>query len=545
VARGWADRTDVAPDALGNHLAGAGDLAAAADAFERAGRAAAAALAFGLAAVHYRRAREAAGAAAGPRLDLALAQAEAEFASGRTLDAGSTWLEAAPSLPPAERRSAVRRAAEAFMVGGRIPDGLAALAGVRDELRLPAPRGAFRTALSVAWNLGALLIGGSEPRRGAPPDPVAIERADMCWSVGKGLAYVLPLDGLDYVLRSVRLALRAGDGPRAARGLAFLAAGVFHQVRPLQGLSVRYLAQARSEAARTGDGDLLASVGVWEGMVALGAGNWEQSRNALTEAVRRIDARPGGLHWERQVAEGLLLWLDQSAGELVDSRGRALRALTEAHERGDLYGRALFSQFVAFADVALGEGAHAREQARWIREEWAAGAFTIPSYYATMIEVLADLHDGEADAAWTRWSGIQDAFRRGGGDYAPPTVVDNTVWGARVRLNRREGGVDRAWLRSAADRLAGVPRRDGPALGSWLRAVADPAVLGDEGLARLDRVAHELEMAGLPMNAWCVRRRVAAHRGDSTEAADAWLRARGIADPDRWSACITPLPPPR
>ncbi len=258
--------------------------------------------------------------------------------------------------------------------------------------------------------------------------------------------------------------------------------------------------------------------------------------------MTRLTARPGGFHWERQVAAGLLVWIHQNAGDLVRSRAEGLAFLDEAHERGDVYGRVLFSQYVAYAAVARGELAECRTLTRWICEDWARGAFTIPCYYATMVEVLADLYEGDADAAFERWTSIQAGFRAGGGDYAAPTVIDNALFGARVHLAK---GLDarstRALVKSAA-RLDGLPRRDGPAIAEWIRAVVAADGTTPAGLAALGRAGDKLVEAGLGMHGRCVLRHVAVRRGDAGARAeiDAWLTAHGAADPARWAAAFMP-----
>ena len=529
-------RGDTPPDTLATQYHAAGLLPRAARFAEEAGDVAMSTLAFAHAAESYRHALQ--WAPGSPRRKaIMLSRARALYNDGRVLDAAAAWKAVVPSLPPEQQGTIARYAAEASMLGGRIPEGVEILDSHLREMNLPGRRGAARTGLSVLLHLAWLLIAGPEPRAGRGADAANLERADLCWSLGKGLAFVLPVDGLDYVLRSIRLALRAGDAGRANRGLAFLAAGVFHQIRPLQRLSTRYLAQARAEAERAGAEEQLASLGAWEGMVAVGAGDWGIAERRLEEAVTVLTAQPGGFHWERQVAAGLLVWLYQLDGDLNLSRESAMRFLREARERGDIYGRVLFTQYVAYADIARGSLAQAREQTRWIREDWGRGAFTIPVYYATMIEVLADLYDGDSKAALERWSAIQPSFKKGGGDFAPATVIDNSLYHARVLIAEGPDAAVLKQLRKLAARLEALPRRDGPAIAAWIRAVES----GDE--AALDASARALADAGLHMHSWCVRLHLAARGGDAAGLSESrsWLVEHGAADPDRWAGAFMPI----
>lgn len=526
------------PHVLAHHLYGSGDLAGAAVYAERAAARADAALAFARAAGFYERALE-----WGPpdpvraaRLLEAMGHARAN--AGQVVGAATAWRRAASLARGDERDRLERLAADALMLGGRVDEGVALLEPHLRRAGIPHHRGAAAVMSSVVLQLFHVALTGTTLRERGPTE-AALARADLCWSLGKGLAYVVPLEGVDAVLRSLRMAVAAGDRARAARALAFLAAGVFHQIGPLRATSERYLAQARALAETLGDRGLLATIGAWEGMTALAPGRWAEGAARLEAALAELEAVGVGLHWERTVAAGMLALARQTRGELSRSRALAAAGLQEAADRGDLYGQVLFSQFVAWADVPRGDTDGARAKARWIVREWAKGRFTVPSFYAMAIEVMCDLYEGRPSEARARWTATQKPFRRAGGDQAPVSRIDNAQLEARLLLHGPETATSRRRLWSLAGRLRGEARRDGPALAAWLEAAL---VSPGEKVAALRDAARFLEEAELGMHAACLRlqaARLVEERGAEVEARG-WLAAQGVVDPVRWAGVFAP-----
>src|SRR4029077_8228056 len=91
-------------------------------------------------------------------------------------------------------------------------------------MKLPATR--WGAILSLALRRARLRLRGLGFRaREAKQMPASLlARADLCWSVGSGLAMVDVLRALDYQTRNLILSLEAGDPYRIARALTYEAA---------------------------------------------------------------------------------------------------------------------------------------------------------------------------------------------------------------------------------------------------------------------------------------------------------------------------------
>lgn len=498
-----------------------------------------AALAFGRAAEWYEEALTEESEA--PRALLLRRRAEALFKAGRTAAAGDVFVEAATADPPAER-ALLGRGAEAYLLAGRLEDGRRLLAPLLRAHDIPVTPSRARLLGSLLRQLVSLRVSKVSGRTATAVSEADAEIIDACWSLGKAMIFIEPLPSMNFVLRSLHGALTAGDPRRSARALAFLAGGVFAQVRLLRPRAQAYLEEARSIGRRLDEPVLCAVTEVWGGMIAIGEGRWEGALSQIEGALAAL-AGHAGTDWERMTAGGLVVWLRLQLGEVRAATDLAAQMLAEANDRGDLYGQVTFLQYVAWAQVLHGNTAEARRLARWIARTWSPGSFTVQSFYVMIIEVLCDLYDDNLTAAAARWQAEQASFHKALGERAPQSRIDNAVLEARVLLRGPARAPSRQRLIALQRAMAREDRSDARAHAGWL-AAALLASRGDREGAASSFAAAAATYAGLGLAHWANSALLQAHHLDprrfSPEPARGYLIAQGAADPARWVETFMP-----
>jgi len=243
------DERDGAPETLAVHyeLAGVRDRAAhhAARAAERA----ASALAFERAASWYRKALELTADDGEQRRRLAVALADVLVDAGHPLDAAETYRAAAAigTPSPAEQFELRRRSADQYLVGGYLPQGIAAMEALLDEVGQGAPRSRAIAALKIGLDRARLLGRGIDftPRDARTIAPEQLAAIDVCWSGMSGVGQVDGMQGASFALRGTLLSLECGEPMRVARSLSMFAiteATLGHRTRAERSLEASWRA---------------------------------------------------------------------------------------------------------------------------------------------------------------------------------------------------------------------------------------------------------------------------------------------------------------
>jgi hypothetical protein len=532
---------------LAHHWFGAGALARAAECARGAAVHAATAMAFDRAAELYSQARAWGRYSVAELAELMVREAECLFNAGRNREAAAIFMAAA-SRTPAGRRALQGRAVEAWLLAGQIDEGLRVLRPLLRHYGLGIPSSTRWTNLVVLKNLVATQLFDETP--GSPPTgDEATEAAacvDLCWSAGKGLVFLQPMQGTLFMLQSLRRAQRAGERWRAARVSAYMAAGLFLQIRPLRRLGARHLARAQHLGRSLADPYLIGACKLWQAMSEVYPGRWRAMFVAADEATDKLRRDCVGVRWECVVADGLATWALQFLGEIEASGARAAEHLNDAVRHGDLYAQVLFMQYLAYANLAAGDIAVARQRTAWLVDAWTRESYTIPHMYAMLIDALCDLYEGRPEAARQRYCEHLPRIRASGGLRVPMLRIDFSLLEARIGLQLMASKQSTRGLRPVtliAASLAREARCDGPANAEILHAGLD-AVAGrfSHAEAGLTRSAARFRGAEMELHARCAELHRAALRGDAegVRSASAWMRARGVRDPSRWTAIYSP-----
>jgi serine/threonine protein kinase len=536
LARTWEATGAADAEPLARHYEIAGDLADAERLTWVAARDAEAKLAFHQAATLYER------LIARSWTDRA-AEARAQWAdmlshTGHLREAGAQFQRAGddPALPVAAREPLRLRAAEAWLLGGYIDDGLSIISARLASDGARPDRPTWRLAVSIACHLGWLVSFGVRAleRMDGASDGTPSPDAELYGSTARGLAFVRAPLGLDYALRAVRAAVAHRDAAAAARMASFLAASVLMQVRPLRGVARRCLEASRRLAGSHGESPLAAVTEIWSGMAALGAGDWTDARLRLDHALAVLERAPSAYAWECDVAAGLLAWLDQLAGDYAAEASITERYLRSARERGDRYGISLFAQYQSMVALVAGRTEEAVRLAEEAERSSPAAGHTVTSYYALYLRAHAALYDRQVDLARQRFAEAQVGFRAIHGQHTPQGRIDNHLLEARVLLAAPLNGAARRRLLALRQAFATEQRADADAYAAWLHHAA-------HGGPDAERVIRLMRHRGVEAAAASLALQTdpSPHHPAHIE-----LLRRGVADPPRWSATFWPLQAP-
>ena len=324
------------PELLYHHFDAAGDAEHAARYLVLAAETAHRSFAFGRAAQLYRHAL--ATMQVGPRGKSALLGqlADALVGVGHTAEAAALYRDAAALAEPdsAQQLDLLRRSAERFLMSGQLGPGLETAKAVlaRVEMTLPSR---LRTLAGIAWQRvqtrSSALAWTARPAH----EPGALD-ADVCWSLGAGLAMVDTLYGAYFSGRAGVLALRHGNAlqiTRAMCGMSVSAALMGQRARS------RQLLETSERAAL----DAATPLAAWYARTTRCA-NLFLLHNDFSACVAAADqlerdwyAIGGGPGWETDVVRHFSLASQMMLGQLADLAARVSEHIDSSRRTGDLF----------------------------------------------------------------------------------------------------------------------------------------------------------------------------------------------------------------
>lgn len=552
LGRALEDLGGADPEALAFHFEAGGDRDRARSYAEAAADRAAEALAFGRAAALYRRALpDGAGAAVRPllvKLGHALSHA------GRGAEAARAYLDACAGAPAAEALDLRRRAAEQFLRAGHVDEGLAVLRDVLAAVDLSLPRTPTRAFASLLYRRARLSLRGLEfQEREASPEELT--RIDVCWSVGNGLNGVDIVRGADFQARHLLYALAAGDPYRISRALsseAIFAAMEGGRRGPERARLL--LARAREVAERIRHPHAIA----WAAGAAAGATFYE-SRFAdaayrADEALRLFRGTCTDITWE--LGSLACWWLLPSLfylGRLDDLSLLLPAYLKEAEELGALYNvtslRTLTAPRVLLARDRPAEARREVDEAilRWSQRGW-----HVQHWCAMYSRANAALYEGDGIAAHTEVEGSWLDLDRSLLLRVESVRVESlALRGAAAIAAAGAGSEGEAAFRVAERAQRSLARETTPFAAPFAAALRAAVALArghvGRALAGFEDAERAFGQLSMGLHAAAARRRFGEIAGGDEgrlriEAADAWMRDRGVVRPDRLAAMLAPAP---
>ncbi len=547
------------PEVIAGHYQAAGLVAQALDYAVVAAERAAIALAFHRAAELYNLALEWLEPAeqTGPKgLRLLQRLAEVLVLAGRCGEAAPLFVKAAALASGGEALALRHKAAEQFLVSGRIDEGVKLLRPVLVEVGLSYPPSPSRANMSIITRSTQLSLRGINFRAVAAAEVSTTDllRTDVCLSAGKGLAFVDPVRGHSFVLRGLLLALQAGEPHRVARGLALV--GLMMTSRGSANSVTRgttFIKEARKLADSLSDNYLIALTDILSGVAQVMRGSWAEALHLLDLGVQRMHEHCAGVAWEISVAQMSAHRALMMIGQFGELGSRSHAWLREAEDSGDHYGVVWAALYSAVGLLAADDVQGAIDRVRAALRLWSQDGFHFQHMLALVIETFCDLYVGNSGGAWQRlsehWAAVEDShilhwqFLR---------IVGTQVRAGAALAASREQPHAAGVLLAAAERdaaqleLDGETRRDSAAAAALIRAgIAVRTGSRAQALAFLDQAIAGFEASNMVVHAACARRRMGECLGGQAGAAliaeaDRAMLDQAIVQPRRWAAIYAP-----
>jgi eukaryotic-like serine/threonine-protein kinase len=540
------------PEALAVHWREAGEHDKTAHFARLAAKKAARMLAFDRAAHFYDLCLDAVPPTHPQRRELLVDLADALANGGRGAEAGRAFLSAAEGAAPAEALDLRRRAAEQLLRSGRIEEGVATLRTVLQGVGLKlseTPAQSLRSLLAGRMKLRLRGIGFRE--HDVTEVPIRdLTRIDTCWSAAAGLGNVDTIRGADFQTRCLLLALSSGEPYRIARALATEAAFASTGGQKSAARATRLLEAAETLAERLHNPHALGLHRLMSGLVAVQLGRWTLANERITEAERILREQCTGVAWELTTGHvfrtDALFYLGE-VGELAD----VVPALTkEADTRGDYYGATtLRLSNMNFAWLVGDDVAAAREATEVAMGRWTGNGYLAQNYYDLLARTNLDLYAGNEEAGLQQveqqWGALKSSL------FLRVQVIRIEALHMRARaLLAAAHGADAATRLRAVEQLARALQRESA---SWAQPMALLIRAGvqahagdnDAACASLEQAAALFDRHQMALYAASARRRLGALRGGAdgerlVAEADAWMRERRIARPERVTAVLAP-----
>jgi serine/threonine protein kinase len=461
--------------------------------------------------------------------------------AGRTAAAAQTFLAAAAHAAPDRVLELRRRAAEQWIVGGHIDEGVTALRSVLDAVSMRLAKTPQRALASLVVQRARVKVRGLrwQRREHADVPPELLMRIDTCWSVATGFGTIDTIRAADFQARHLLLALSAGEPYRVARALAVEAGFV-----ATSGRKGRARAEELSAAALALALELeheqphaLGLAKTTSGMKGYLMGEWRQATRDCDEAERILLERCTGVLWELTNARRFALSSLMFMGHIAQLAPRAQKLLTDARERGHLFAETdLRARLLTLVWLAQDKVETAADNADDALGRWTQQGFHLQHYNHLLALAQCDLYRGDAPAALGRleagWPQLERSM------LLRIQALRAEIWYARGRallgaLASLQGSAHAART-AELGRIAQLLEREGmpwtDALATQLRAGLH-AQRGEQDAARreLERAATAFNAVDMDLHAACARERLGVSIG-GTHGAEMRASATRVFD---------------
>jgi serine/threonine protein kinase len=392
------------PETLAVHFRGAGDVGQAAHYALAAAEQAAAALAFERAARLYRVALDLQPGEPSERHRLWMKLGDALANGGRVIEAAQAYLTAAQGADAGERRELQRQAAEQFLMGGYLDQGLKLLRSVLSAAGLSLPATSRRALLWILLRRPYMLLRGTKFRERAEREIPADElwRVDLCHSAVRSLGFTETMFAIEFQMRHLLLALKVGEPYRVARALGFeaIADARDRGSRPRAERLLETVKGLVDRVPAAHKADATANIHVTVGMLAFLAGRWKTASVELQQAEHMFREQ-SALPYKLVVVQVYTLSALYQSGQLLEYFRRIPECLKESLDRGNAFAEAnLRLQNAHRRCFGDDQPAGALEELQEARARWSPRGFL--QVHASELFHRGDfaLYCGDARTAW-------------------------------------------------------------------------------------------------------------------------------------------------
>ena len=538
------------PERLARHFQGGGARDKAGHYATQAAERAASALAFGRAAELYALALECLPSHPG----LKEKRADALVNAGRGAEAAALYRDVARSVSPGTSLDLRQRAAEQYLSAGHMTEGLEVLRPLLEEVGLPYPKTPRHALLGIIARSVRMQLGGLRFQERAAEHIPAREllRLNVAWTASKSLGSTDVLRGGYFAVRTMELALAAGETRHVARGL--LGMGLTTMARgSSQDVSrgEQWLARGEQMCEQLGDPYMRGLARTLRGSAEMALGRWRAAHGHLLEGARLLEDQCNGVAWEYSQAHACDVHSLILLGELPEATLRGERWLRVSEQNGDRFGAVWLLLNLAMPLLATEGATAAAAQVRRALMDWRSETFSPQEVMGMMALVRCELYRGEPGTAWRlleeRWPQMERdqalswQFNR---VLATQLRAGTAVAVARGRASERKALLAR--VRRDIQGLDKEGRHYAWAAAELLKAaVATTEGRQAEALRALDASISLYTQAEMAVHVACARRRkgelLGGREGQALiAAADELMRARGIREPARWADAWAP-----
>ena len=542
------------PEPLSFHWLEAGNRPRAAHYATLAAIQASNALAFDRAVHFYRQALDLDELSEKVRRGLYIGLGDALTNAGRGGEAAEAYMTAAETSASEKAVELRRRAVEQWLRSGHIQEGFAALGELLGQvgLRLRAHRGT--TMISLLWQRAMLRLRGIRFHERPESDVYHADlmKIDTCWSVAAGISLADPLVGFDFVSRSLRLSLRAGEPYRLSRALSLESMAVAARDRKSGERAAAIRSVALELAQRSKNPHAIGLATMADGVGHYFRGSWKHAVEVLDKAEALFREQCNNITAGSPTSRLLALWSLFYLGELPELFRRLPQLLRQAEERGDLQATVNLgsgvSHLMALAEDDPGR-AHTEVNAYF--QQWKSTNFYFQHWNTFTAQTETNLYMGDWRGALARtdatWPAVQSSWLL----RVQKMRIDGAFLLARCRLAAASATPDQraAHLRHAEREIRRIERERmhwSAPLALLLRA-GIASIRGDlDGAAHILRqAATSFDEADMALHAAISRYHLGQLLGGDEGAAlhetarDALLE-RQIRNPAAMAACLAP-----
>jgi hypothetical protein len=341
-------------------------------------------------------------------------EGEALASAARFDEGAQAFLAAANGASRLDALDLRRRAAEQFFAGGGFDEGVEVLSTLVRDLGISYPHTPRRALIGAAAHIVRLRLTGVRRRTATrPADREELIRIDTCYSVGKNLLSTDSGLGVYFSLEALARALRSDDAFRLGRSLCVVGGSLaVAGGRLLESLGERMMSLADAVAAETEAPQLIGTIAVGSGQVAMIKGRWREAVQRCDAGVQLLSERCRGVAFECNIGRGNAQRALEELGDIDDLERRAREYLHAAIATGARYGELAASQHLSMALLARDDRSGARLLARKGQEMWSRRGFHMQHFYSIRQEAWCDLYDGDPGASWRKLQATWPALQR-------------------------------------------------------------------------------------------------------------------------------------
>jgi hypothetical protein len=266
--------------------------------------------------------------------------ADALVNAGRGVEAAGAYEEAARTTVSASERTQLRlRAAEEYLRGGQIDQGISILRSVAASVGVRLSENVGLTLTALGWNRTQLWLRGLRfrERRLEEIPKGDLLRLEVYWSLAVGFQVVNRILSSASQMKHLLLALRAGEPNRLAMSLAFEDEWVGFRGERHAAYARRIFHTARELALRDSSPLTLGYCDLAEAMWSLLTGRFRRAREFSERAEKLFREQCTGAFWELAKARLIISTALAILGELKELGARLHEFQADARERGDLF----------------------------------------------------------------------------------------------------------------------------------------------------------------------------------------------------------------